>query len=124
MRMKRSRVKKYYLRKRETLKDGQGGTYEEYMDPVEWSGEVWAAGGEVQVKMYGEKLSYIRNVKIEGKYKIVTDEKNRLHYVFENGLDVAESDGMCLYVPGESKPDYKIISIKPYQPLRLECEKI
>lgn len=122
--MKRKRVKKYYLKKRETLKDGQGGTYEEYNEPIEWSGEVWAAGGEVQVKMYGERLSYIRNVKIEGKYKIVTDEKNRVHYVFESGLDVTESDGMCLYVSEESDPDYKIISIKPYQPLRLECEKI
>lgn len=122
--MKRKRVKKYYLKKRETLKDGQGGTYEEYNEPIEWSGEVWAAGGEVQVKMYGERLSYIRNVKIEGKYKIVTDEKNRVHYVFESGLDVTELDGMCLYVSEESDPDYKIISIKPYQPLRLECEKI
>lgn len=122
--MRRSRVKKYYLRKRETLKDEQGGTYEEYKEPIEWSGEVWSAGGKVQAEMYGERLSYIRNVRIAGEYKIVTDEKNRLHYVFENGLDITESDGMCLYVPGESKPDYKIISIKPYQPLRLECEKI
>lgn len=124
MRMKRSRVEEHYLRKRETQKDGQGSTYEEYAATVPFKGEVWAADGEVQVKMYGEKLSYIRNVKIQGKYKIVTDEKNHLHYVFEDGLDVAELDGVCLYVSGESKPDYKIISIKPYQPLRLECEKI
>ena len=124
MRMKRSRVNEYYLRKRETRKDEQGSTYEDYASSVSFKGEVWAAGGEVQVKMYGEKLSYIRNVKIQGNYRIITDEKNHVHYVFEDGLDVAESDGVCLYVSGESKPDYKIISIKPYQPLRLECEKI
>lgn len=124
MRMKRSRVNEYYLRKRETRKDEQGSTYEDYASSVSFKGEVWAAGGEVQVKMYGEKLSYIRNVKIQGNYRIITDEKNHVYYVFEDGLDVAESDGVCLYVSGESKPDYKIISIKPYQPLRLECEKI
>lgn len=122
--MRRNRVQEYYLKNRETLKDGQGSTYEDYAEPFPFKGEVWAAGGKVQAEMYGERLSYIRNVRIQGKYIITTDRKGVVHYVYSNGLDVSESDGMCLYVPGESKPDYKIISIKPYQPLRLECEKI
>ena len=122
--MKQSRIQTFHLRKRETRKDDQGVTFVDYGEPVKLSGEVWPAGGKVQAEMYGERLSYIRNMKIEGKYTVRVDEKNRLHYVFSKKLDVSESDGVCIYVPGESKPDYKIISIKPYRPLRLECEKL
>ena len=74
--------------------------------------------------MYGERLSYIRNLRIDGKYVITTDRKGKEHYIFSDGLDIAESDGLCLYVERNAKPDYKIISIKPYKPLRLEAEKI
>lgn len=124
MRMRRKRVQEFYLRNRETVKDGQGSTYEEYAEPVLFRGEVWAAGGKVQAEMYGERLSYIRNVRIQGKYVITTDRKGVVHYVYPDGVDVSESDGVCLYVSKDSKPDYKIISVKPYEPLRLECEKI
>lgn len=124
MRMKRSRIQKFHLRKREAKKDSQGSSYEEYTEAVEFSGEAWAAGGKVQAEMYGERLSYIRNLKIQGTYVITTDRKGVVHYVYPFGLDVSESDGVCLYVPGDSEPDYKIISIKPYKPLRLECEKL
>lgn len=122
--MKQSRVQTFHLRKRETRKDDQGVTFADYGEPVKFSGEAWPAGGKVQAEMYGERLSYIRNMKIEGEYTVRVDEKNRLHYMFGKKLDVSESDGVCIYVPGESKPDYKIISIKPYRPLRLECEKL
>lgn len=124
MRMKQSRVQTYSLKKRKPLKDAQGGTYEDYGPPAVFHGESWPAGGKVQAELYGERLSYIRNVKIQGEYRIMTDDKSRVHYIFENGLDVMEMDGICLYVPGDVKPDYKIIAVKPYRPLRLECEKI
>ena len=53
------------------------------------------------------------------------DEKGRLHYVFpETGLDVMEGDGLCLHVPGDAPPDYRVISIRPYTPLRLEAEAL
>lgn len=124
MRLKRSRVKKYYHKTKTTERDSEGGTYEHYGDAVVFSGEVWPASGKVQAEMYGEKLSYIRNVRIEGKYIITVDRKNQLHYVFPEGLDISESDGLCLYVSPDAEPDYRIISIKPYTPLRLEAEKL
>lgn len=126
MRLRRNRRKDYFLRRRETKKDTEGGTYEEYGAAVSFSGEAWPAGGKVQAEQYGERLSYIYNVKIEGKYNIVFNEKDkRIHYVFpEIGLDIMENDGICLFVGMENNPDYKIISIKPYKPLRLEVEKI
>lgn len=124
MRLKRSRAKDYYHRERIIKKDNESGTYEEYGAAFSFRGEVWPASGKVQAQMYGEKLSYIRNVKIEGKYTMVIDDKGKVHYVYPSGLDITESDGLCLYVPKDFKPDYKIIAIKPYTPLRLEAEKI
>lgn len=124
MRMKRSRINTYFLRKAITVKDGEGCTGTEYSKPIAFQGESWPAGGKIQAEMYGNRLSYVRNVKIDGKYDITTDEKGMLHYVFENGMDVMENDGVCLHVPSNTLPDYKIVSIKPYKPLLLEVEKI
>jgi hypothetical protein len=124
MRLKRSRIETHYIRSRITGKDGEGGTYEEYETARLFQGEVWPASGKVQAEMYGQRLSYIRNVKVIGNYVITTDRKGKVHYVFPDGLDVTESDGLCLYVAGDSSPDYKVLSIKPYRPLRLEAEKI
>ena len=54
----------------------------------------------------------------------MTDEKGNPHYIFENGTDLQELDGICLYAGQEQNPDYKIISIKPYRFLILEVERI
>lgn len=123
MRLRRSRVKQYYHRQRITNKDAESGTYEEYGTAMAFSGEVWAASGKVQAQMYGERLSYIRNIRIHGNYVITTDRKRNVHYVYPDGLDITESDGLCLYMLGDTDPDYRIISINPCRPLRLEAEK-
>lgn len=122
--MKRSRKSNFFHRKKVTSKNGEGSTSISYEDASAVVGEVWPATGKMQAEMYGMDLSYIRNVKIEGKYVITSDAKGVLHYVFDDGLDIVEKDGLCLYVDGESKPDYEIISIKPYNPLRLEAKHV
>lgn len=127
MRLRRSRLKTYYLKSRITKRDKEGGTYAEYEPPVPFIGETWPAGGKMQAEQYGERLGYIHNVKVAGKYEIKPDAscKNVLHYIFpESGLDLVEGDGICLFVSEDCEPDYKIISIKPYHPLRLEVEKL
>jgi hypothetical protein len=123
MRLKRSRVKCFYHKKAVTQKDKEGGTFLGYQSPFEFSGEAWPANGKLQAQQYGQRLPYIMNLKIEGKYKKVTDENGILHYLFQNGMDVTEGDGICLCVDKDSEPDYRILSIKPYTPLRLEVEK-
>lgn len=124
MRIKRSRLETYHLRKRITKKDKEGNTYEEWDAAVSFSGESWPASGKVQAQQYGERLAYIRNLRIDGKYTMETDKKGMVSYDFGDGLKIRESDGICLYVPGEHDPDYKIISIKPYRPLKLEVQRI
>lgn len=125
MRLKRNRIQQFYLKKRSTGKDAEGGTYEQYGAAIAFSGEAWPAGGKVQAQQYGERLGYIYNMKIDGDYDIVASQDGKqVHYIFsETGLDVMENDGVCLFSSQEN-PDYRIISIKPYKPLRLEVEKI
>lgn len=105
-------------------KDNELNAYTEYLEPVTFKGTVWPGGGKVQAELYGNRLSYIRNIKVEGRYYITTDRKGTIHYVFPSGLDLVENDGLCLYVSADSEPDYKIIAVKPYDPLRLECERL
>lgn len=124
MRMRRNRVKGFYLRKRISKKDSEGSTYEEWDAAIPFMGESWPASGKVQAQEYGERISYIQNIRIEGAYEIKADEKGMVAYDFGNGLTVQEADGICLYTGAEQQPDYKIIAIKPYKPLKLEVERI
>lgn len=124
MRMRRNRVKIYYHKKKMVKKDSEGSTSEEYGTASSISGESWPASGKVQAEQYGQRLNYIRNMRINGKYKIQTDSKGNTHYILEDGTDIQELDGICLYTGKDQKPDYKIISIKPYRFLIIEVEKI
>lgn len=124
MRIKRSRLETYYHRKREVKKDSEGSTREQYGAAVSFCGESWPAGGKVQAEQYGQRLSYIRNLRIDGKYTMQTDENGMVHYILENGADIMELDGVCIFVEKEQRPDYRIISMKPYRFLTLEVERI
>lgn len=122
MRMRKNRVQKFSLRNRITEKDREGITVEKWGPDAEIPGELWPAGGKVQAEVYGQRLAYILNGKIQGDYTIAVDEKGGISYQF-NGFSVREGDGICFHVPAQSDPDYKIISIKPYRPLYMELEK-
>ena len=117
MRLRRSRTETYYHKKRIVEKDREGSTRESYGTASSVEGESWPASGKVQTQQYGERLNYIRNVRISGKYEVKPDEKGRMHYILENGTDIQESDEICLFVGKDAVPDYRIISIKPYRML-------
>lgn len=100
-------MKSYHLRRRKTGKDSEGGSIVEYEEAVEIKAIIWPAGGRVQAEMYGERLSYIKNMEYGGAEAM------------------QEGDGICVFVGPEEKPDYKIISIKPeYSPKVMELERI
>lgn len=123
MRLKRNRLKQYHLRPAEAKKDNEGNSYIEYGPKQPITAEIWPAGGKLQAEMYGQKLSYIRNCRVDGEYKVQTDTKGRVSYALGD-LVIREGDGICVYVPGEIGPDYKIIAIRPYRHLYMELETI
>lgn len=100
-------MKKYHLRKRRVGKDKEGGSVVEYEDAVEIMATIWPAGGRVQAEMYGERLSYIKNMEYDGPE------------------EMTEGDGICVYAAPDKPPDYKIISIKrEYRPKIMEMERM
>lgn len=120
--MRRKRIQKLYLKNKNVSKDKEGVPEITYGPAAELKGEAWPASGKLQVAMYGERISYIRNCKIEGRYSVNTEE-DHVVYRFED-FSLREGDGICLYAGKHDKPDYKIISIKPYNPLYMEVEKL
>ena len=123
MRLKRSRLKQYHHRPAESRKDNEGNSYIEYATGQPVTAEIWPAGGKLQAELYGQRLSYIRNCRLDGGYKTQTDEKGKVSYLFGTQV-IREGDGICLDVTGESDPDYKIIAIRPYRYLYMELEKL
>ena len=107
MRMRKSLIKKYHLRKRVAGKDKEGGSVVTYEEAVEIQATIWPAGGRVQAEMYGERLSYIKNMEYGGPE------------------EMTEGDGICVFTGPEDPPDYKIISIKrEYSPKVMELERL
>lgn len=105
--MRRTLIKQYYLRKRNTTKNNEGGFETNYQEAVPIEAVIWSAGGKTQAQMYGERLTYIKNMEYGGNE------------------DIQENDGICVFVQPDNEPDYKVISIKPeYSPKILELERI
>ncbi|HCT93003.1 MAG TPA: hypothetical protein DF613_16715 [Lachnospiraceae bacterium] len=125
MRLKRSRMRDFYHRARIAGKDKEGGVYEEYAPAIPFKGEAWPAGGKVQAEQYGERLAYIYNVRLEGRYEAVSTEDGKVRYEFPGTeLAVMEGDGICLFAREDQKPDYRVAAIRPHRFLRLEVERI
>lgn len=100
-------MKTYHLRRRTPQKNSEGGSIDSYAEAVEIQATIWPAGGRVQAEMYGDRLSYIKNMEYGGPEAM------------------QEGDGICVFVGSEEMPDYKIISIKPeYDPKVMELEKM
>ena len=114
--------KTYYLKKKTIIEDDEGGKYPGYSEPIEIKANIGPESGKLQAEIYGERLNYILNMLIDGPYEVIVKEKI-IYYVI-NGVELCEGNGMCVYVPKDSEPDYKIISIKPYSHLFIELEKI
>ena len=133
MRFKTLRTKTIKIAHRVTVKDSEGVPIVMYGEPATFKCEMWPAQSELQVKTYGERVNAMFNVKLRGAYQIESDQS----YTFDSGYNLREGDGVFVYrepegvtgegpvgVTGSETPDYKVISIKPYKPLRLEIEKL
>lgn len=105
--MRLKNKKPYYLKRKIIIIDNEGGKYPGYSEQaIKINANIAPASGRLQVEMYGERLNYILNM------------------LYDENETMVEGDGICVYVPKEGKPDYKIISIKRYSHLVIELEKI
>lgn len=95
----------------------------EYAEAVPFQAEMWPGGGKIQTEMYGVRLPNIRNLRLGGEYKEVSDVKGVLGYQIDGGPLLKVGDGVCLYSGAGEEPDYKVVAIYPNRFLTLEVEK-
>lgn len=122
MRMKRSRIQNLSLKNKSERKDEEGVSIVRWSEATQLQGEVWPAGGQLQAQMYGDRVNSMLNVRIKGAFSIVP-EGNHLKFDF-GAFALREGDGLCIYVSDTADPDYRIKSITPYHPLKMEVERI
>ena len=63
-------------------------------------------------------------MRITGRYTITLAGKNVLSVLLEDGNTIKPGDGMCVFAQPDQDPDYRVLSITPYKPLKMEIERI
>ena len=117
--MKHSRTRAIDFRRKYVQRDNEGVPIITYGSPYTVIGEIWPASDALQAQTYGDRINSILNVRIKGEYDI-SQEGNETVYTFDD-FSIREGDGVCVY---SNNADYKIISIKPYKPIRMEIQKL
>ena len=118
--MKHRRIQTIKVANKVVTKDSEGVPNVSYGEPMEFKGEVWPATSKLAVDTYGERVNAIMNVKIRGIYTVVRNDNGVLGYAFDD-FEIREGDGVCIE---SDVPGYRIVSIKPYKPLKLEVERL
>ncbi|MFF2449365.1 hypothetical protein ACFVSW_20185 [Neobacillus sp. NPDC058068] len=96
-RLRQRDLKPYTVKRRKPMQDSDGTKYEDW-EPIGHiiKANILPAGGKLMAEMYGERLAYML-----------------VAYV-ESGTELKETDGICVYVPPDSKPDYKVVAAPPW----------
>lgn len=118
--MRLNNKKQYFISSKTIIEDDEGGKYEEYGPLKPFKANIYPASGKLQAEVYGERINYIMNMLIDGKYSVESKD-GKMIYTFSN-FSIAEGDGICVF--NANTPDYKVISIKPYSHLLCEIEVI
>ena len=122
-RLKQTRVRSFWIKKRNVAKDNEGVPVISFGEPVEVKGEVWPATSKRQIETYGDRINDIANVHLQGQYTI-TEQNGAVVAVLADDITLELGDGFYIFRDkDEPTPDYIVLSITEYQPLKLEVER-
>jgi hypothetical protein len=122
-RLKQTRVRSFWIKKRNVAKDNEGVPVITFGEPVEVKGEVWPATSKRQIETYGDRINDIANIHIQGQYTIA-EQNGAVVAVLADDITLELGDGFYIFRDkDEPTPDYIILSITEYQPLKLEVER-
>lgn len=95
MRLRQRDLKEYTYKKYGKFKEPDGTSYTGYeQEGVTIKAKIQPAGGKMLSEIYGLRLAYM------------------LTMYCENGTELSENDGICVYVDKDKDPDYKIVAIR------------
>lgn len=126
MNLRCDRLGTYALFPHQTIRDEEGGTSDGYGRKQLIRAEMWAAGGRVQQEMYGAKLPQVRNMRLSGNYREVTEGAKTCYHVTDGSAeyDISVNDGISLNDPDGNIPEYRVTAMYPYRFLQIEVERI
>ena len=122
-RMRKTRLNTIYHKSRNITKDNEGVPSIDYPGVADTlKAEYWPAGGQLQTMTYGDRVNNMLNIRVQGEYTIIHAVE---HEIYDFGdFQLSEGDGLCIHVTSDDEPDYRIISITPHKPLKMEVERI
>lgn len=113
MSLRRNRVKQYYLRKLTVATDLSGYNIKAYGEAVPFSAEIYPASGQMQMQIYGLRLLYMKNMLFD------PFDKDNI------GIEIKENDRICVDVPPDADPDYKVVAVNKYsRHYRYDIERV
>lgn len=115
MRLRQRDLKTISLKVRDTVKEPDGTTYEDWINPFTIQGNKQPSGGKQMVEMYGERLRYMFTI-----YSESTFENLQLADLFNKE---EKSYGACIY--STDVPDYKVVAMRPWNAhIVIDIEKV
>lgn len=121
MRLRQTRIREFVVKPRSVTKDSEGVPEISYGTGYTVTGEIWPLTTQRQIEMYGDRATNISNVRLEGEYAITIELNHEPVVTFCNGNELHMGDGFCVY--SDDVPDYQVLSITQYHPLKLEVER-
>lgn len=120
MRLRQRNLKKVYVKPYGAIKDEEGCITNGYGDPLEVKASIQPLSGQIAATEYGETIQYMLSMRADNTKLTTLNDKACVQV--ENGV-ITEKDGICVYVASTEKPDYEVISIKPWTIPVLELKK-
>ena len=122
-RLKQTRLRDFLLRPKIVTKDSEGVPVISYGDGALVRGEIWPATSTRQVEQYGDRIRGIQNMRLVGEYVVTSDDAG-VAVTFEDGTVIRPGDGVHVYRDADEEPDYTVLSVTQYYPLKMEVEAL
>lgn len=122
-RLKLTRLQTFYVKQRIVNYDDEGVPIISWGPPIKLTGEVWPANDRRSIESYGDRITGIQSVWLQGKYMLQFEDSVTRVLLREQNYLLSLGDGVCFEAGPEDEPDYQVLAFTPYDLLKLEIEK-
>lgn len=122
-RLKLTRLRTFYVRQRIVSRDNEGVQIVSWGPAIELKGEVWPANDRRSIESYGDRITGIQSVWLQGQYMLTFESGVSKVLLRDPNYLLSLGDGICFEAGPEDEPDYQVLSFTPYDLLKLEIER-
>lgn len=122
-RLKLTRLQTFYVRQRQVSRDNEGVQVISWGPAIKLKGEVWPASDRRSIESYGDRITGIQSVWLQGQYMLTYESGVSKVLLRDQNYLLSLGDGICFEAGPEDEPDYQVLSFTPYGLLKLEIER-